>query len=67
VYHTAQLLEGAFGDGWRERLATVQVVSIGPATSERCHAVLGRVDSEANPHDLEGLVAACGLALRARR
>ena len=67
VNHTAQLLEGAFGDGWRERLATVQVVSIGPATSERCHAVLGRVDSEANPHDLEGLVAACGQALRARR
>lgn len=67
VNHTAQLLEGAFGDGWRERLVTVQVVSIGPATSERCHAVLGRVDSEANPHDLEGLVAACGQALRARR
>jgi uroporphyrinogen-III synthase len=67
VNHTAQLLEGAFGDGWRERLVTVRVVSIGPATSERCHAVLGRVDSEANPHDLEGLVAACGQALRARR
>ena len=45
----------------------VRVVSIGPATSERCHAVLGRVDREADPHDLEGLVAACVEALRAPR
>jgi uroporphyrinogen-III synthase len=67
VNHTAQLLEGAFGDVWRERLATVRVVSIGPATSERCHAVLGRVDCEADPHDLDGLVAACVEALRAPR
>jgi len=67
VNHTAQLLEGAFGDVWRERLATVRVVSIGPATSKRCHAVLGRVDREADPHDLEGLVAACVEVLRAPR
>jgi len=67
VNHTAQLLEGAFGDVWRERLTTVRVVSIGPATSERCHAVLGRVDCEADPHDLDGLVAACVEVLRAPR
>jgi uroporphyrinogen-III synthase len=67
VSHTAQLLEAAFGAGWRERLAAVRVVSIGPATSERCQAVLGRVDGEADPHDLEGLVAACAKALRAPR
>ncbi|MFM7265587.1 MAG: uroporphyrinogen-III synthase, partial [Cyanobium sp.] len=67
VNHTAQLLGGAFGAAWRERLAPVRVVSIGPATSERCHTVLGRVDAEANPHDLEGLVEACVRALRAPR
>jgi uroporphyrinogen-III synthase len=67
VSHTAQLLEAAFGEPWRERLAAVRVVSIGPATSERCQAVLGRVDGEADPHDLEGLVAACAEALRAPR
>jgi len=67
VSHTAQLLEGAFGSSWRERLAAVRVVSIGPATSERCQAVLGRVDAEADPHDLDGLVDACVRALRAPR
>ena len=64
VGHTAQLLEGAFGGGWRERLGRVRLVSIGPATSERCREVFGRVDGEADPHDLEGLVAACATALR---
>ncbi|MFN9619497.1 MAG: uroporphyrinogen-III synthase [Synechococcaceae cyanobacterium] len=67
VSHTAQLLAEAFGDAWRQRLEGVQVVSIGPATSGRCRDVLGRVDSEALPHDLEGLVAACAAALRAPR
>jgi uroporphyrinogen-III synthase len=39
------------------------VVSIGPQTSKACQALLGRVDAEAQPHDLDGLVAACVLAL----
>ncbi|MFQ6539905.1 MULTISPECIES: uroporphyrinogen-III synthase [Aphanothece] len=66
VSHTALLLEGAFGEGWRERLGRVAVISIGPQTSRRCISALGRVDAEASPHDLEGLVEACGQALRAR-
>jgi len=66
VSHTCQLLEGAFGADWRQRLASVAVVSIGPQTSQRCQQLLGRVDAEANPHDLEGLVAACAAALKDR-
>ena len=63
VQHTAQLLEAAFGAGWRERLEGVALVSIGPQTSLSCRRVLGRVDAEADPHDLDGLVVACERAL----
>jgi uroporphyrinogen-III synthase len=66
VSHTAQLLAAAFGTSWSARLAAVRLVSIGPATSERCLQVLGRVDAEAAPHDLEGLVDACARALRSQ-
>ena len=66
VSHTCQLLEAAFGADWRKQLASVAVVSIGPQTSQRCQQLLGRVDAEANPHDLEGLVAACAAALKDR-
>ncbi len=66
VSHTARLLEEAFGPGWRERLASVAIVSIGPQTSQRCHGTIGRVDAEADPHDLEGLVRACEKALAGR-
>lgn len=65
VRHCARLLEGAFGSQWRQVLAGVKVVSIGPQTSQPCREVLGRVDAEADPHDLEGLVAACVRALTA--
>jgi uroporphyrinogen-III synthase len=57
--HTALLLEQQFGSQWRERLRGVAVVSIGPQTSQACREVLGRLDAEANPYDLDGLVAAC--------
>ncbi len=66
VSHTARLLEEAFGAGWRQRLGSVAVVSIGPQTSARCRDCLGRVDAEADPHDLTGLVEACARALRGR-
>jgi uroporphyrinogen-III synthase len=66
VSHTAKLLEAAFGEGWQQQLSGPAIVSIGPQTSERCRAVLGRVDAEADPHDLEGLVSACVRALRDR-
>ena len=65
VQHTAQLLEQAFGANWRQPLEGVALVSIGPQTSQSCQRLLGRVDAEANPHDLDGLVAACGRALSA--
>jgi uroporphyrinogen-III synthase len=59
VSHTAQLLQEAFGDDWRRKLEGLAIVSIGPQTSERCRRELGRVDAEANPFDLDGLLAAC--------
>jgi uroporphyrinogen-III synthase len=65
VSHTAAMLEGAFGASWREQLEAVAIVSIGPQTSSRCRQLLGRVDREADPHDLAGLVEACRLALAA--
>ena len=64
VQHTIQLLEQQFGASWREPLERVQLISIGPQTSKTLQALLGRVDAEANPHDLDGLVAACALALK---
>jgi uroporphyrinogen-III synthase len=67
VSHTAALLERSFGEPWLQRLEGVRIVSIGPQTSERCRLVLGRVDGEADPHDLEGLVAACVRAFRVPR
>jgi uroporphyrinogen-III synthase len=66
VSHTAQMLHAAYGADWRQRLAAVAVVSIGPQTSERCRNELGRVDAEASPYDLDGLVEACGRALADR-
>jgi uroporphyrinogen-III synthase len=66
VAHTAQLLRKAFGDSWQERLRPLALVSIGPQTSERCRSCLGRVDGEADPYDLSGLVQACARALEGR-
>ncbi|MGC6482777.1 MAG: uroporphyrinogen-III synthase [Synechococcus sp.] len=67
VSHTAQLLEGRFGPNWRHYLASTKIVSIGPQTSQRCQSVLGRVDTEAQPHDMAGLVKACIQALEPSR
>ena len=58
VQHSVALLSQRFGDGWLQRLQPVKVISIGPQTSAACRKRLGRVDAEANPHDLDGLVAA---------
>jgi uroporphyrinogen-III synthase len=63
VRHCARMLEAAFGSQWRQVLEGVKVVSIGPQTSQPCQELLGRVDGEADPHDLEGLVGACERAL----
>jgi uroporphyrinogen-III synthase len=47
-------------------LEGLALVSIGPQTSERCQQELGRVDAEASPHDLDGLLQACIEALEQR-
>ena len=57
--HSAQLLLQRFGERWSEHIATVKLISIGPQTSQSCYTNFGRVDAEADPHDLDGLVAAC--------
>jgi uroporphyrinogen-III synthase len=59
VRHTAQMLQQSFGESWPDLLEGVRLVSIGPQTSLGCREELGRVDIEADPHDLEGLVEAC--------
>jgi len=66
VSHTARLLQEAFGDNWHRKLEGLAIVSIGPQTSERCRQELGRVDAEANPFDLDGLLQACREILRDR-
>jgi uroporphyrinogen-III synthase len=66
VLHTAQLLEAAFGDDWTSRLSGSAIVSIGPQTSNSCRSALGRVDAEADPYDLDGLLQACITVLRER-
>lgn len=66
VQHTAQLLEQQFGSKWAQQLNGVALVSIGPQTSHTCRERMGRVDAEADPHDLDGLVAACAQALQGR-
>ncbi len=58
VRHSVQLLQAHFGARWRQLLAPVAVISIGPQTSAVCQELLGRVQAEAQPHDLGGLVAA---------
>lgn len=60
VRNTVTLLTAHLGEHWRSRLAGAKVVSIGPETSRTCHSLLGRVDAEASPHDMEGLAAAAG-------
>ncbi|MFM7753430.1 MAG: uroporphyrinogen-III synthase [Cyanobium sp.] len=66
VSHTARLLREAFGDDWHRKLEGLAIVSIGPQTTERCRQELGRVDAEANPFDLDGLLQACREILRDR-
>ena len=67
VSHTLQMLESALGSASTEKLfRKPAVVSIGPQTSKRCLELLGKVDQEATPHDLEGLVQACVQVMQRR-
>lgn len=61
--HTAQLLRQRFGSNWQPLMASLKVVSIGPQTSLSCREHFGRIDAEADPHDLDGLLQACCTAL----
>ncbi len=63
VRHTAQMLQDSFGESWPTVLDGLRLISIGPQTSRSCREALGRVDAEADPHDLEGLAQACVQAL----
>jgi uroporphyrinogen III methyltransferase/synthase len=56
VRNLVELLGGPPADG-------VAIVSIGPVTSQACTEVGLRVDAEADPHDLDGLVEAVRRAL----
>lgn len=62
--HTAALLSHRFGNDWQQYLQGAKLISIGPQTSLSCEKHFGRVDQEADPHDLEGLVSACVQACR---
>ncbi len=59
VANTFALLKRHFGDDWHKTLDGVKLLSIGPQTSNSCKKYFDRVDEEANPHDLDGLVNAC--------
>ncbi len=60
VIHTAALVQQTLGaEKAAIAMQSLALVSIGPQTSQRCREQFGRVDQEASPHDLEGLVQAC--------
>ena len=59
VVNTVQLLNKYFADNWQSILSNIKIISIGPQTSKKCKEILGRVNKEAESHDIEGLVQAC--------
>ncbi len=61
--HTAKLLNLKFGESWKEKLLKIKIISIGPQTTKSCHQYFDKVDQEANPHDIHGLINACISAL----
>ena len=63
VRHTAQLMMQRFGADWQQNFCGVKLISIGPQTSLSCQNYFQRVDKEADPHDLDGLLKACIFSL----
>ncbi len=59
VAHTFQLLQKSFGGDIHKILLGVKLISIGPQTSISCKKYFHKVDKEASPHDLDGLLDAC--------
>ena len=59
VFHTFKLLTQYFGDDVNKISERVKLISIGPETSKSCKKYFKRLDKEANPHDINGLIDAC--------
>ena len=59
VRHTSLLMRTRFGDQWKEKFDKVKILSIGPQTTITCHKFFNKIDGEANPHDLQGLINTC--------
>ena len=57
--HTSQLMRKYFGDDCNHICKNIKIISIGPQTSISCRKYFNRVDKEANPHDISGLLQAC--------
>ena len=57
--HTAHLMLKRFGFDWKQKLDGVNLISIGPQTTISCEKYFSRVDKQAEPHDLDGLINAC--------
>ncbi len=58
VIHTIELLNNSIGQIFYEKLKCTKIISIGPQTSLACKKYFDRVDEEASPHDLDGLIQA---------
>ena len=65
--HTAELLKRYFGKDWKINLKGTHLISIGPQTSLSCKKYFGKIDKEADPHDIDGLINACIECLKVRK
>ncbi len=63
VKHAVKLLDAKLGKQWKKSFAKIKIISIGPQTSINCYRYFNKIDEEANPHNIEGLVSACIKAL----
>ncbi len=61
--HTAQLLKKNLHGESIKHLSRIKIISIGPQTSLSCKKYFNKIDQEADPHDVEGLVQACVKAI----
>ena len=59
VLHVTELMKKYFGNQWQKKLNTVKLISIGPQTTISCEKYFQRVDKEALPHTIDGLIQAC--------
>ncbi len=56
--HTSQLIRKYFANDCEQICKNIKIISIGPQTSISCRKYFNRVDKEANPHDIYGLIQA---------